>query len=358
MNDETPNEPSGALAAERRAWTRAQRLAELESLEPLPPDGAQAWGEAATWERADLLRAHAECLEAGDVEMAGQVLSRMCVGDPGEVMRVVMAGIENVVDSDRLARLCVEHLRHGAPGARWWAVQELARVGGLESLAALVEALSDPVPEIAEEASRALAQVAMRHPSARPTAHAELAALAATPSLRTQEAIRALEALRAHERAEQLESEALERAMNGQPLRMLRTVRRCAILFRTPCPLRWEALAQTEDPDVRHCSVCNQSVYFCRTDEETIERALADQCVAREVPDAVETPRVQLGRVARPEPLSSRQREALRLVARERGIREVISIAKSISRRCPRCTYPLPSYRITCQVCGYEAGRG
>ena len=54
-----------------------------------------------------------------------------------------------------------------------------------------------------------------------------------------------------------------------------RTIRNCETVFRFQCPKLWEQLALTESPGVRHCSACDRNVYFCVTDEETIEHAKA-----------------------------------------------------------------------------------
>lgn len=49
-------------------------------------------------------------------------------------------------------------------------------------------------------------------------------------------------------------------------------------LFR--CPLRWDALTETEEPGVKHCPSCEKNVYFCESLDDARERAANNQCVA------------------------------------------------------------------------------
>lgn len=140
-------------------------------------------------------------------------------------------------------------------------------------------------------------------------------------------------------------------------LRTLETVRSCpAVRFSYECPKQWSALAETDDPDVRHCSACEEPVYLCRTDEETIARATAGQCVARSEPHPDEFPPVSLvvGRVMvtdRPvEPTAPP--EAVEWRARERAIgRSLESEKLADDRRCPSCAFPIPDWRSRCFVC-------
>ncbi|AKF07511.1 hypothetical protein [Sandaracinus amylolyticus] len=123
------------------------------------------------------------------------------------------------------------------------------------------------------------------------------------------------------------------------------------------CPLQWDALERTDDPDVRHCTACSERVYFCRDDAETVERALAGQCIAREEPDASEKPAIVLGRPARPLVMTARQSAAQSWSGRERGIREAIAGDVRATRRCPECGYPVAGWREHCYVCGHALGR-
>ena len=52
------------------------------------------------------------------------------------------------------------------------------------------------------------------------------------------------------------------------------------LVFTTVCEKRWDDLAATEHPTVRHCETCEKSVYYCDTIEEGRERAGRGHCVA------------------------------------------------------------------------------
>jgi hypothetical protein len=134
------------------------------------------------------------------------------------------------------------------------------------------------------------------------------------------------------------------------------TIRNCEITFRFQCPKLWSELTQTESPDTRHCSVCDCDVFFCKTDEETIEHAKAGHCIARVLPDDRRIPRDVLGKPKIVPKLTPEQEEAEKEFARERGIDDSIKNADA-DRSCPQCNYPAPRWRLTCRVCGFEMGR-
>jgi hypothetical protein len=136
-----------------------------------------------------------------------------------------------------------------------------------------------------------------------------------------------------------------------------RTIRNCPTVFRLVCPQRWEALTPTEEPGVRHCGRCDQRVYICSSDEEAVTHARAGHCIAREMPDASELPRVYVGQPVGLPPVTSQQEEARRVMLRERGVDDAIKNARRSSRCCPRCKYPAPDWRVECRVCGFEMGR-
>src|SRR6266566_8111248 len=128
-------------------------------------------------------------------------------------------------------------------------------------------------------------------------------------------------------------------------------------MFKLECPRRWEELTPSEDSGVRHCSHCKQQVYFCSTDEETIGHARAGHCIAREMPDASDLPRVFVGKPVGLPPVTTEQQETRRVMLRERGIDDSIKNAQTATRACPRCHYPASDWRISCRVCGFEMGR-
>lgn len=136
-----------------------------------------------------------------------------------------------------------------------------------------------------------------------------------------------------------------------------RTIRNCPTALGLVCPQRWAELAPTEEPGVRHCGRCDQRVYFCSGDEETIAHARAGHCIAREMPDASELPPIFVGRPVGLPPVTTQQAEARRIMHRERGVDDAIKNAGNSSRCCPRCQYPAPGWRVQCRVCGFEMGR-
>jgi hypothetical protein len=136
-----------------------------------------------------------------------------------------------------------------------------------------------------------------------------------------------------------------------------RTVRNCPVEFRFQCPKLWDDLAVTSDPAIRHCEECDNEVFFCTTDLETIAHARAGRCIARELPDPSELPRIVLGPPSRPPESTLEQREAWQWNARERAIDDAIRNAGRSARSCPRCSYPASVWGKTCRVCGYEMGR-
>lgn len=132
-----------------------------------------------------------------------------------------------------------------------------------------------------------------------------------------------------------------------------RTVRRCGEVIRWEyrCPRTWDALTATEDPTVRHCGQCSREVHFCADDASTIEHARAGHCIAREEPSAGELPAAVLGMVdVRHTPS---EQVALDQHIRERGITDALRVIDTATRTCPRCSYPIPSFRDRCYVCAH-----
>lgn len=137
---------------------------------------------------------------------------------------------------------------------------------------------------------------------------------------------------------------------------MEKTVRRCGIEVRWQlrCPRSWDALTPTPDADVRHCGECNERVYFCRDDHETLAQARAGHCIAREEPSEDALPRIVLGRSVVIRQVTDAQEAALAHARRERGIADALR-AEGTSPACPACGYAMPRFRRTCYVCGHEA---
>src|SRR5258708_28926819 len=143
----------------------------------------------------------------------------------------------------------------------------------------------------------------------------------------------------------------------------MRTIRNCPSATWRECPTLWDHLTPDESPTTRRCGHCDRPVYLCVTDEETVTHAKAGHCIAREEPTDAElgTEYVELA-PGFSLPLawidgSPGQEEARRRLARERAINDAIRTVRFASRDCPRCHYPVPDYRVTCHICGFETGR-
>jgi hypothetical protein len=135
-----------------------------------------------------------------------------------------------------------------------------------------------------------------------------------------------------------------------------RTIRNCGVRMKIVCPKTWDALDTTGRADVRHCSQCNEDVYFCATDAETIAQAYAGHRITRERPLGSELPAAILG--GRPRVVTDEQRAALDRARREHGIDTLINgRVAGTTRACPDCSYPVPDFRKSCYVCGREVGR-
>lgn len=52
------------------------------------------------------------------------------------------------------------------------------------------------------------------------------------------------------------------------------------ITFTFECPQRWDTLQITDTEAVRHCSECDQEVYYCHNVSEACDHAAAGHCVA------------------------------------------------------------------------------
>ena len=54
--------------------------------------------------------------------------------------------------------------------------------------------------------------------------------------------------------------------------------------FEFECPMRWDELPPTEQPSVRHCDRCDQSVYWFDTIKKAEKAARKGQCIAVPLP--------------------------------------------------------------------------
>ena len=135
------------------------------------------------------------------------------------------------------------------------------------------------------------------------------------------------------------------------------TIRNCPPAMKFVCPQRWDDLTSTDSASERFCQERQQTVYLCRTDEETIQHAIAGHCIARQQPDESELPESVLGIPEKPVwAYSKSEQRAMDWSLRERGIYDALRNADA-ERMCPECGYAAPDWRTACRVCGCEFGR-
>lgn len=364
MSRGDPLERMAELRKEREPWDTDALVAELSGMAPLPPEADPSWDDDEAWDQACLLVVLVDFIaERKIAEAVPLALHRMCLGDPGESMRSLPDALASALsDNQATTRLFLNTLadQDAPPGARWWSVNGLIGLAGPEHTAALLAATGDREPMVATAAIEVLCLVAEEYAETRPAIHAELAVMAANPAgplgPAAATAIRDLEKVK---NAELKEAEALGAELRGEPIKAVTTVRRCGGRTSRDCPRNWSALAMTGQDDVRLCPVCQQSVHRCTSDEETIRRAIADEFVARDEPHVDEMPsEILRANRPKPPPLTERQERAKAWRAKEHGIEQAIRSVDADERRCPRCSYPVPSFRKTCCVCGFEVGRG
>lgn len=86
----------------------------------------------------------------------------------------------------------------------------------------------------------------------------------------------------------------------------------CSQAFDYQCPLEWDRLEKTGDPDVRHCETCDQDVYMCSSPAAFVANGSRGRCVA--IPATVVPNRANNEMMGRP------SAETLRRLATERQV--------------------------------------
>lgn len=162
-------------------------IAELASLEPLPHETDPRWHEPPfeLFQHAGQLVALAGQIgERTLVQGIGLVLDKACLGDPGEMMRVLRHPLEAACrgDWDRLTKICAERSTSPRAGTRLWATSELALLRDSRVVEAIRARLEDVEPLVQEEAVRAAVGIALSHPDAALELRSDLAALAESAS--------------------------------------------------------------------------------------------------------------------------------------------------------------------------------
>jgi hypothetical protein len=135
----------------------------------------------------------------------------------------------------------------------------------------------------------------------------------------------------------------------------------CPMRFKVFCPKSWDSLEPLAYPRTKHCQTCNQTVYLCVSDEETLQHAEQGHCVARTIP-RVDSATDDSENYVLGEPDAKWLRKK---VAKERAKREVeeratreINIGEALrdghftARRCQACHYPVAKWYDACRICG------
>lgn len=57
-------------------------------------------------------------------------------------------------------------------------------------------------------------------------------------------------------------------------------IEKCDSPFKFQCPKSWESLTSTDDATIRHCTTCDQAVFFCANLSQVRVHGMAKRCVA------------------------------------------------------------------------------
>jgi hypothetical protein len=159
MKEERPAAAIARMVAEREKRSDAELLKELEALRPLPAESSEAWSSEATWARARLFVALSDLAAKRKLRAAAPLLlERASLGDPGEMMRGLRHALEKIFKPDwpALTEVCIAQLGSNAPGARLWALDQLAVLRAPKSLEAIFPRLADEHAEVREFARQAV----------------------------------------------------------------------------------------------------------------------------------------------------------------------------------------------------------
>lgn len=187
-DDEPPWQRIERLVAVRAARSDREILDELRAHPPLPDERDAAWAHPDAWSRAHLLVALADvcalrCLR----DAVPLLLEKLCLGDPGEMIRGIRHSLEGIARPDWvwLASRCADALASPRAGTRYWALDELAVLRSPAHVAAIMRALHDTERDVVERAASALVSVAREHSSIAPDAREAIeAAIARRPDAR------------------------------------------------------------------------------------------------------------------------------------------------------------------------------
>lgn len=159
-----------ALVEELGVLPDAHLLTELVALPVLPDEDDPAWEDDATYRHAYRLLALADVAAERQLRAAlPLLLERACYGDPDEMMRGLRHSLEAIVDHDldALTDVCLQMATADAPGARFWAIDELGILRDRRALPTLLAALGDPTDGVRANAFTALTLLCQEHPDCR-----------------------------------------------------------------------------------------------------------------------------------------------------------------------------------------------
>jgi len=121
------------------------------------------------------------------------------------------------------------------------------------------------------------------------------------------------------------------------------TVRNCDEVFKFKCPLNWSDLRETEEENKRFCNQCENDVFLCKTDGETIDHAKQGHCIAR----------VNFN-IKKKITIGQTKLDPSEIIAENRNRREeAITVALKVNsgKTCKRCSYPVNEDSLDCEVC-------
>lgn len=156
MKQERAADAIARLIAERAKRSDEEIIAELKKLEPLPAESE--WNDS-LWGRAQLFVALGDLAAKRKLRAAAPLLlERASLGDPGEMMRGLRHTLEAIFkpDWDALAAVCLARLQSKSPGARLWALDQLAVLRDQDSLEPILARLTDEHAEVREFARQAV----------------------------------------------------------------------------------------------------------------------------------------------------------------------------------------------------------
>jgi len=152
------------MVALRQDRTDLELLAELQQLPPLSDERDAAWDDPSYWETvAYRFIALTDLVALRRLRAAVPlVLDRMCLGDPGEIMRGIRHSLEAAVAEDLglLADFCLAASQSPRPGTILWAIDELIVLDDPRAEPVFQAALTSAVEDIRSRAAIGLQRLA------------------------------------------------------------------------------------------------------------------------------------------------------------------------------------------------------